>query len=229
MIISLILKLIVVLFVLIISYFLLTLIGLLTPIHRNFKASKDGVDLRISTNGMHTDFLLPAKNEVFDWTNLINVAHYKLPITSDTKLGIGWGDKAVYLDIETWGELTLKMGLATLFWPTPTILHITAYDTLPTDTLKVKKTTISKTQYLQLCQFIAAYFKMDKHKKLQLIEAAGYTEHDNFYHAIGDYHAFNTCNTWVNKGLKTIGVRTAVWSPLDKGIFYQFEQIKQNS
>ncbi len=225
---SIILTLILALLILILGYFIGILIGLLIPIHRGFKPLQNGVNLSISTNGMHTDFILPAKNKVFDWTTFIDANNFDLTITAETKLGIGWGDKAIYLDIETWGELTIKMGLATLFLPTPTILHITAYEALPTDTLKVQKTFISNAQYLKLCQFILAYFNTNSLEKPTLIEGAGYTPNDNFYQAIGKYHAFNTCNTWVNKGLKKIGIRTALWSPMDKGIFYQFEKIKHN-
>lgn len=175
---------------------------------------------------MHTDFILPTKNEIFDWTQIIDSQYYETTLQENTHLGIGWGDKAVYLDIATWGELTFKMGLTTLFLPTPTILHITAYPTLPNSEIKISKTTISQNQYLQLCEFIMAYFKIDSNQEIQYIENAGYTANDNFYHAIGKYHAFVTCNTWVNKGLKKIGVRTPLWTPLDKGIFYQFDRIR---
>lgn len=200
---------------------------MLIPVHRQFIPTTEGIDLCISTNGMHTDFILPLRNNIFDWTKIINIDRYKINLTPNTKIGIGWGDKAIYLDIETWGDLTLKMGLATLFLPTPTILHVTAYDQLPTDKLKVRHTKISSIQYVQLCQFIVTYFKKDAQEKVLLIENAGYTPKDNFYHAIGKYHAFKTCNTWVNQGLKKIGIRTASWSPLDKGIFYQFSMIRK--
>ena len=106
-----ILKILLLLLGLVLGYFLLTLLGLLIPIHRKFKPIPNGIELGLSTNGMHTDFVLPIKNEVFDWTQIINVNQFQLSPTKETKIGIGWGDKAVYLDIETWGELTLKMNL----------------------------------------------------------------------------------------------------------------------
>ena len=37
----------------------------------------------------------------------------------------------------------------------------------------------------------------------------------------GSYHAFNTCNSWTNRVLASIGVRTAMWSPTDHAILYQ--------
>ncbi len=209
----------------IILYFLIAFISNFIPVNEKFKPPLTGIELHLSTNGMHTDFILPAKNEVFDWTSIIEDTNFELGITKNTYLGIGWGDKAVHLDIGTWSELTIKMGLATLFLPTPTILHITAYNQLPFATMNVKKTLISETQYLQLCQYIIGYFKVGTRQKAQLIEDVGYTPNDIFYQAVGKYHAFATCNTWVNKGLKKSGVRAPLWSPLDKGIFYQFGKI----
>lgn len=209
------------------TYFLVALISTFIPINRGFKPLSNGIELHLSTNGLHTDFILPTKNEVFDWASIIDATNFELEITNNTYLGIGWGDKAVHLDIENWGELTLKMGLATLFLPTPTILHITAYDQLPLTTTTIKKTLISEVQYLQLCQYIKGYFQVDAEQKAQLIENVGYTSNDIFYQAVGKYHAFATCNHWVNKGLKKSGVRAPLWSPLDKGIFYQFEKISE--
>ena len=33
------------------------------------------------------------------------------------------------------------------------------------------------------------------------------------------YHVFNTCNNWVNRGLKKTGIRTAVWTAGAFGLF----------
>ena len=163
-------------------------------------------------------------NEIFDWTQVIDAKNFELPLDKTTFLGIGWGDKAIYLDIKEWSELTLNMGLKTLFLPTPTIVQVTAYPQIPTTPI-VKKTRISNSQYQMLCQFILTSFVVDATQNIQLIPDAGYTPNDNFYHATGKYHAFYTCNTWVNQALRKIGVRTTLWTTLDKGIFYQFEKI----
>jgi len=216
-----------VLFASLVGYTLFTFFGTIIPRNRHFRPVQEGVTLYLSTNGMHTDFVLPTKNDLFDWTQVIDKQNFKSNLNPSTYLGIGWGDRAIYLDLAEWSEITFKMGFKTLMFPTPSILHITAYESIPSaDNLIIKKTVVSNQQYLQLCQFIKKYFKLDKAQNIQLIEGVGYTENDNFYHANGKYHALYTCNTWINQGLKIIGVRTPLWTPLDKGIFYQFEKIK---
>ena len=213
------------LLIFIVGYLLFLLLGFIIPIHRKFIPPAEGIPLHLSTNGMHTDFILPAQNAFFDWTKFIDRKHFNIDLNDANYLAFGWGDKAIYLDLPEWNQLTIKMALKTLFLPTPTILHVTAYDHLPTVTMKVQTITISKNQYLQLCQFILPYFATNPSQEFQLIQGAGYTSNDIFYHARGKYHAFATCNTWVNKGLKKIGVRSALWSPLDRGIFYQLGRI----
>ena len=95
---------------------------------------------------------------------------------------------------------------------------------LAKDSRKIKKTRISEARYLELCQFIFATFAQDKNQNIDFIKALGTPPKQFFYVSEEKYHAFNTCNLWVNRGLSQIGVRTALWSPLDKGIFYQFKE-----
>jgi Protein of unknown function (DUF2459) len=51
-----------------------------------------------------------------------------------------------------------------------------------------------------------------------LIEGGAYGTDDAFYYAHGSYHAFNTCNCWVGRGLKAAGVRTGWFTPLPKTV-----------
>jgi len=169
------------------GYSLFALLGSLIPIHRKFVAPIDGIDLNISTNGMHTSFILPCKNEVFDWAKVINPENFDLPLDETNILAFGWGDKAIYLDIVEWNELTVKMGLETLFLPTPTIMQVTAYQQLPTDKLTIKKTRISNSQYQQLCQFILESFVVDATQTIQLIPEAGYTPNEGTSENWGAY------------------------------------------
>lgn len=210
----------------VVTYLLLLPIGTLIPVNRKFKPVKNGIDIFVSTNGMHVDYIVPTQNQLFDWTRIIDSTPYDKPLTDYPYLGIGWGDPGFYLELETWDKLPFSIAAKALLYPTPTIMHVTGYDTLPYDTLRVEKITISPSSYVHLSSFIYNAFRLDPNQNLDLIPEVGYTPHDNFYQAHGVYHAFHTCNYWINKGLKRIGVRTALWSPLEKGIFYQLDRIK---
>lgn len=214
-------------FTLILIYLLLLPLGAIIPVNLKYRPSKNGVDIYLSTNGMHIDFIVPTQNQLFNWSTIVNDQPFAQPIADYPYLGIGWGDWNFYIELDEWKNLSVKLATQALFNPnTQTLMHITGYDQLPTEQLRVAKVSLSNKQYQQLCQFILTGFALDQNQEMDLLPNLGYTAHDNFYKAHGRYHALHTCNYWVNKGLKRIGVRTALWSPLDRGVFYQLEKIK---
>lgn len=212
----------------VVTYLLFLPIGTLIPVNRKYKPPQNGVDIFVSTNGMHVDFIVPTQHKLFDWTKIIDHAPYEKLLAEYPYLGIGWGDPGFYLELETWDKLSLKIAAKALLLPTSTIMHVTGYETLPTETLRVERISLSPNSFVQLSSFIYSAFNLTEKQQLDLIPGVGYSTHDNFYKAKGVYHAFHTCNYWVNKGLKRIGVRTALWSPLERGIFYQLDRIKPN-
>lgn len=217
-------------FIFVLVYLLLLPLGALIPVNLKYRPAQNGTEVYLSTNGMHIDFILPTQNHLFDWTKIINNQPFVKHLEEYPYLGLGWGDWNFYIELDAWENLSLKLAARALLNPnTPTLMHITGYDQLPYDTLKVAKVVLSNSQYLQLCDFIYTAFDLNKNKAIDLLPNLGYTEHDNFYKAKGSYHAFHTCNYWVNKGLKKIGVRTALWSPLDRGIFYQLGKVKSTT
>lgn len=212
----------------ILTYTLLTLLGTVIPVNTSYRNMIDGVEIAISSNGVHTDFILPTANELFDWRGIVNEKDYGMPLSAESFLGIGWGDRGFYLDTPTWAELKAKTAIVAVMIPSPTLMHVTAHEAPPQDSKFFVRLFLSHEQYLALCGYILGFFEKEN-DDVKLIPDVGYTPNDNFYHAIGAYHAFNTCNFWVNKGLIKAGVRTALWSPLDRGIFFQLEKIKSVS
>jgi len=140
-------------------------------------------------------------------------------------IAFGWGDRGFYLDIPTWADLTVKVAFNAIIIPSPTLMHVKAYDVLPKDLKEVEKLSITSNQFEKLCNYISKYFKRDQNQKTIFLEGKGYSPKDIFYEANGKYHFINTCNYWVNRGLRITGIRTAIWSPFDKGIFYQLKKV----
>ena len=211
------------LFFLFLAYCFLNLLGALIPVHRDFKPSKDGVELFLSTNGLHSSFILPAKNATFDWTRLVDAHVFETDLQASAYLSFGWGDKAIYLEVPEWSQLTWKLAWRTLLVPSAALLHVAVHPCPPEqNALPIR---LTEAQYARLCQFIFQTFTLDADQQLQPIEGVGYAPDDHFYRAEGKYHALYTCNTWVNEGLKQVGVRTAWWASIDKGLFYQLRKI----
>jgi uncharacterized protein (TIGR02117 family) len=209
-------------------YLLFFILGFFVSVNNEYRQAKCGIDVFFSSNGMHIDILLPTSTEFLNWPDYICSKDFEHGLASYPYLSIGWGDYGFFLELESWDKLTADIAFRALLKPnTPTLMHVSGLKKLPSKDMKIAKLTLSKQEYLGLCSYIYSYFETDSQGQLKLLNDKGYTPDDNFYAAIGSYSALHTCNYWVNKGLKKIGVRTALWSPLEKGVFYHLEKLAQ--
>ncbi len=207
-------------------YILLSLLSIVIPVNTKFHHAEEGITCYLCSDGIHTDFVLPVCNEVHDWKRLIKQECYENRIVDGNFIGFGWGDRGFYLDIPTWNDLTFKVAFKAMVIPSKTLMHVKALNTLPRDKKKFSKMVLNPEQYKALCDYIYSYFKLENGEPI-LLAGKGYSPNDNFYEALSKYHALNTCNFWVNRGLIRVGVRTSFWSPSDRGIFYQLGRVKR--
>ncbi|KUJ55142.1 TIGR02117 family protein [Chryseobacterium aquaticum] len=202
------------------------LLGYLLPFIE-VSAKEDGekkeIPIYIYTNGVHTDIVMPVKNEIQDWSSKIPFANTKSKETDYNYVGIGWGDKGFYLDTPTWADLKVSTALKAAFWLSESAMHCTYYKTM-TEAEDCKKIMISQKQYKELVKFVDAKFDRDQNGNYILIPTnAVYGNNDAFYDAQGRYSFLNTCNTWSNNALKSAGQRAALWTPTDYGIFLHYK------
>ena len=169
-------------------------------------------DIYLSSNGIHLDILIARK--------LVGPSLLRqLDRDWQSKyLGFGWGDQGFYLDTPTWAELKLETLVAAVFLKSESAMHVTSYFRLPADAVRVR---LCASQLERLRTFIEASFEKNPAGATVEIPDAGYTPHDFFYRAHGSYSGINTCNEWVNDGLKSAGLSSCIWSPFDWGILYQ--------
>lgn len=202
------------------------LLGYLLPFIE-ISAKEDGekkeIPIYIYTNGVHTDIVMPVKNEIQDWSSKIPFSNTKSKETDYNYVGIGWGDKGFYLDTPTWADLKASTALKAAFWLSESAMHCTYYRTM-TEAEDCKKIMISKNQYKELVKFVDAKFDRDQNGNYILIPTnAIYGNNDAFYDAQGRYSFLNTCNTWSNNALKSAGQKAALWTPTDYGIFLHYK------
>ncbi|WP_187271130.1 TIGR02117 family protein [Neolewinella aurantiaca] len=161
------------------------------------------------SNGVHLDLVFPL--EMVPDQLLSQLAY----APGTTMLAIGWGDKGFYLDTPTWAELSPKVAIKAMFLPSATAMHVTEHAAVHATWSHIN---LSDEQLSQLWAYIIPTFRTDANGQVMELVGKGYTEHDRFYEAHGNYSMFKTCNTWVNIGLRRIGVKTAVWTPMDTGV-----------
>ncbi|WP_066440839.1 TIGR02117 family protein [Chryseobacterium sp. CCH4-E10] len=185
---------------------------------------KKEIPIYIYTNGVHTDIVMPIKNELHDWSSEIPFNNTKSKRSDYRYVGIGWGDKGFYLDTPTWADLKFSTAFKAAFWLSESAMHCTYYLEMR-EGEDCKMIMISKNQYLQLVKFVDNKFDKDPDGKNILIPTkAVYGDNDAFYDAKGRYSFLDTCNTWANNALKAAGQKAALWTPTDYGIFLHYQK-----
>ncbi len=207
----------------VVLYVLLALTLPLIEVSAKNDSEKKEIPIYIYTNGVHTDIVMPVKNDLYDWGSKIPFANTKSKKTDYNYVGIGWGDKGFYLDTPTWADLKFSTAFNAAFWLSESAMHCSYYKTM-TEADDCKKIMISRNQYKDLVKFVDAKFDRDQNGNFILIPTnAVYSDNDAFYDATGRYSFLNTCNTWTNDALKSAGQKAALWTPTDFGIFQHYK------
>ncbi len=201
--------------------------GLLIPFipvnaNKDYRSPND-ITIYFTTNGVHTDIVVPVKSQWIDWARYLKYAHTDLQDTTYSYVGIGWGDKGFYLRTPTWADLKFTVALKAMTGLSSSAIHATFYKTITPDSTTVAL-NISREEYRNLAAYIINSFDLDAQGNTIHIPSVndGYGDMDAFYEAKGSYHLFRTCNTWANGALKAAGQKTAVWTLLKDGIFRHY-------
>ena len=197
-------------------YFSVMILGTLIPTGEIF--DEGDYTIYVISNGVHTDVCLPVKTESMDWETFVPLSDYP-EVNNPKYVRIGWGDKGFFLDTPTWDDLTLKTALNAAVLPSGTAMHVEYEELEPTIGDRCRQLYIPKKNYADLVDYILSSFKTTNDKPI-LIPNSGYWENDNFYEAKGNYHLFNTCNTWTNEALQVAGIRTGAHVLFQDGILY---------
>lgn len=178
------------------------------------------VPIYILSNGVHTDIVVPVRNEIKDWRNQILFNQTQSKDSLMNYIGFGWGDKGFYLDTPEWSDLKASTALKAAFGVSSSAMHTTFFKQLKEGD-DCKRILISEENYQNLVNYISSSFSDPLHP--QWIEGHSYGKKDAFYEAKGSYSLFYTCNTWANNALKAANQKASLWTVYDKGIFCHYK------
>lgn len=191
------------------------LLGVLLP--RKWWNVEQSCDAKlcVAKIGFHSNIIVPAQNEFFDWRQYLNLSdidswHYKY-------LSFGWGDRDFYMQSPTQLKQILTLGFQAFFFSHASVIRVQLYQTLPRN-MEIKCVEISKSNYLNLVQFIKNSFRLNNYGVIKL----GYSNNINvnFYAAKGRYSILRNSNNWTAKGLRTANVNTPMWATLSDAIMF---------
>jgi uncharacterized protein (TIGR02117 family) len=119
---------------------------------------------------------------------------------------VGWGDRRIFLETRTWGELRLEDFLRAFFGMNPTVLRVEFLDAVPEGARELE---MSPEQLEVVRDHVLGSFRgypIDR-------EPRDY-QGGVFYESNLRYNCVTNCNNWVNRGLRLAGVTNKVWMPL---------------
>lgn len=202
------------------AYAIVILVGLI-PVNNNFVPAENGIEIFVVSNDVHADIIVPIETEVIDWSEEFGVATFTGDVSARTHVAIGWGDQGFFIGTPTWNDFKVSVAVNALLLPSETCLHVSY--TEPEFHQGVASVKVSSEQYEELVGFIKKAFVRTSTGQPIPIPNSAYGSTDAFFEAKGRYHLFNTCNSWVGRGLKKAGVRVPWQSSLPKTPMLYFE------
>ena len=154
--------------------------------------------IHVTSNGWHTAIVVPAP---------ALVAMGAIPELEDFSgaafLEFGWGDRTYYPA----NEKTLGMTLSAALVSTPAVMHVARHQAPPRNDSGYEVISVGLTEkgFRRLAKTLAAEFERPVDGRAEAI-SRGLYPHSYFYRAHGDFHLFNTCNTWTARMLSASGV-----------------------
>jgi uncharacterized protein (TIGR02117 family) len=203
-------------------YFLAGLALGYLPSGGSYEPVENGVAIWVVTNGVHLSLELPSEAAGFDWRMKLGETPADPWRDGSRTVLVGHGDRAFYLNVPEWSDLSVGVALSAMLWPSPCAMHFSYFSRPPEPGPERRRLTISEESYRRLAQHVESFLQRDQAGVPLLIPNAGYFKSgaDEFFEAKGSYHLFYTCNTWVAAALKEAGLPAPVWTPFDFPVFW---------
>ena len=154
--------------------------------------------IQVTSNGWHSEIVLSA--------DLLPAG--RIPETEDFPearyYAFGWGD-AAYYQAEDPG---IGTALRAAFTPTPAVLHLAGLPLAPAElhpAAEIITLQVDRAGLTDLLDFLDGGFDRGALAKAEST-ADGLYPYSLFYRATGEFHIFNTCNSWTARGLAAAGL-----------------------
>lgn len=201
------------------AYILAGIGGSLVPNNTGWREPDSGITIYVHDNGVHTGLVLPSRNSIADWSDLVRPEHLADPRYASDHLLFGWGDRTFYLQTPTWADLRPSTAFAALFGSEASLVHVD-HIAAPQQADDLRAITVTPGQYRHIASAIRAQFALDGAGQSRPV--TGYGPADVFYEARGRYNALRTCNEWTGSVLRNAGIRVGAWTPFNFGVMRWF-------
>ena len=169
-----------------------------TPAQANQDPADGGIPIQVTSNGWHSAIVVPRAA----------VPTAAIPETADfptaVYLSFSWGDAEYFPEPDPSFATTLRAGLR----PTPAVMHLVGLEspvgvTFPS--VEIVDLTVTADGLQALLAYLDGSFARREDDGVASSEPGLY-RFSRFYPATGEFHIFNTCNTWTARGLAAAGL-----------------------
>ncbi|MFL6855897.1 MAG: TIGR02117 family protein [Sphingomicrobium sp.] len=206
-------------------YFLAALVGGLIPLNASWKEPDHGISIYVADNGVHADLILPANAQGLDWRPLVPKSDMAAVPADAGWIAFGAGERRVYLETPTWGDLSLKTAAIALTGG-ERVMHV---EWVRDPAYAARTIRLTPEQYRRLWAAIRTGFELDANGKPIRINHPGYGPNDAFYRGSGKANAIHTCNQWAASRLRLAGVKAPLWSPFVQGLVWRYRPADQRT
>lgn len=161
--------------------------------------------VHVINRGWHTGLVLP----------IAGIPEGLLPEAADFPaaeyLELGWGDRDYYQADNPGPWQTLKAAC----WPTASVLHGVGFRggvQRQFAGYEIVRLDLERDRFGSLAAFVDRSFDRGGQAKADIL-GPGYGLNSRFYPAHGQFHLFNTCNSWVSQALEAAGYPMGAITP----------------
>jgi uncharacterized protein (TIGR02117 family) len=203
-------------------YYLCCLVLPLVHVNADYLYKNKGFLVYVAGDGLHSEIIVPVKNEVTDWETVFNKADFDGAAEGKQWLCIGFTEKNFYRTNRRWDDMNYFSAFGQLCGFGESVMHVSYENEYPFDRKFIRKIYIGEEQYAKLSEFIKGSFTQNNGEALAPIIKTNNFKKEVIYEAHKEFSFFHTCNTWTNNALKSFGFKTGYWTALEGGIREQF-------
>ncbi len=201
----------------VLAFFLSGWIGSSIPRNPHWSEPETGIEIMVATNGIHTELVLPIATQAKDWRDTFpTTAERRRDGQIPTHISIGWGEREVFLNTPTWGDLNLATALRIAIRGGDGLMRI-GHLVRPAPDENYRPLRLRTEEYLQLVQRIEAMLPPLAPGQVRRTYL-GFQPEDENYDTLGRYTLTNTCNQWTSDTLAEAGVKVGAWTPFAGGV-----------